>query len=115
MEITTKMVGTAHVVLLGGRLDTTAAATFDAGIRELIGAGATRVILDATALSYVSSAGLRSLLTLQKQLKGAAGAGLALAGVQPFVLDILNIAGFTKILTLTPTVEAAVAALDAPL
>lgn len=111
MEITVETVGEIQIVSLGGRFDNAAAPSFDAGIIAVIPAGITRVVLDASALSYLSSAGLRSLLTLQKKMQ-ASGGTLILAGVLPFVQDILNIAGFSKLLRFAPTRESALDALN---
>ena len=54
------------------------------------------VVLDCTALEYLSSAGLGVLLKTQKRLKAAAGA-LRLTGVNRHVHDIFRYAGFDQI------------------
>jgi len=72
------------------------------------------MIIDASALSYVSSAGLRTLLTLAKSAQ-TSGRSLAVAAVQPSVQQVLDISGLTKanIFTLHPTVDAALQAAGA--
>jgi stage II sporulation protein AA (anti-sigma F factor antagonist) len=110
LDVTTERVGTVDVVRLSGRLDSITADVFDARVQPLAAGAAPQLVLDLTRINYVSSAGLRSLLTLLKQVRAQAGA-LALAGVHPRVLDILEIAGFTSMFTIAATPEDALARL----
>ena len=52
-----------------------------------------------TGVDYLSSAGLRLLLTLQKRFKKEGGT-FKLRGIQPGVLEILRMTGFLKILSI---------------
>ena len=54
--------------------------------------GATRLVLDLTALDYISSAGLRVLLTVLKAIQENRGQ-LVLAGVGPNVASVLTMSG----------------------
>ena len=80
MDVTTEMIGTAQVVHIAGRLDHTSSTVLDARLRELLDAGHTRLVLDVEQMSYISSAGLRSLILVAKEVKTRSGA-LALASV----------------------------------
>lgn len=104
MDVTTEMAGTILVVHAAGRLDSVTAEAFDARLQELAIDDGARVVLDMAQVGYVASAGLRSLLVLMKQVKANGGA-LVLAAVHPRVQDILDIAGFTAMFAITPTVE----------
>ena len=84
-------------VVIEGRLDAAQAATAQAFLDGVAG----RVVLDCTALEYLSSAGLGVLLKTQKRLKGAAG-GLRLTGVNRHVHDIFRYAGFDQIFDIVP-------------
>ncbi len=73
-----------------------------------------RVVADFTEVAYTSSAGLRALLATLKDARRLGG-DFRLAGVQPSVLRVLELSGFTSILKLYGDVEAAVASFDADL
>ena len=96
MEITKKTDGDKLTITVVGRVDTTtspelaAALKFD-GVKELV--------LDISGVSYMSSAGLRCLLMAQKSMV-AQGGEMRISGVQPVVKEVLDITGFSDILTL---------------
>ena len=84
--------GPQGAVVIEGRLDAAQAATAQAFLDGVSGS----VVLDCTALDYLSSAGLGVLLKTQKRLKAAAGQ-LRLTGVNRHVHDIFRYAGFDQI------------------
>jgi anti-sigma B factor antagonist len=88
--------GAEGTVIIEGRLDAAQAATAQAFLDGVNGS----VVLDCTALEYLSSAGLGVLLKTQKRLKAAAGA-LRLTGVNRHVHDIFRYAGFDQIFEIT--------------
>lgn len=98
-----------RLVRLDGRLDAATAAEVERRLGEVLESGATRIALDCAALEYISSAGLRVLLSATKRLRQAQGT-LVLGGPPPAVLEILEIAGFTGLLQVLGTAEEAVAA-----
>ncbi len=89
--------GPQGAVIIEGRLDAAQAATAQAFLDGVAGS----VVLDCTALEYLSSAGLGVLLKTQKRLKAAAG-GLRLTGVNRHVHDIFRYAGFDQIFDIVP-------------
>lgn len=96
---------------MSGRLDGTTSAPADQHLSRVSGDPATtRLILDLSALDYLSSAGLRVLLTAAKRTRSRSGR-IALCSPQPGVRDILEISGFTSIFEIFPTRDAAIAAL----
>ncbi len=78
-------------VQLTGRLDGAGAAIFE---KELAAyeAGTTPVVLDCEGVDFLSSAGIRSLMKLEKKLR-ARGGHLILAGLMPMVKQSLEISG----------------------
>ena len=80
--------------LLNGRLDANTAGQLDDSLKEL--ADNTCLVLDFTDLAYISSAGLRVLLSAQKRLKS--NGDLKLINVTADVMEILEVTGFTDIL-----------------
>jgi uncharacterized protein (TIGR02172 family) len=95
MKIHATKNGTCATVFLDGRLDSTtspqAQADIDAALASL--APVERVVCDATRLDYISSSGLRILLSLCKRFPG-----FRLANVNNEVHEILEMTGFTKIM-----------------
>lgn len=82
-------------LVLDGRLDTVTAPELQAAIDEQID-GISNIIMDCKDLAYISSAGLRVLLTARKTIQG----DLILNNVAPSVQDVLEITGFVDILTI---------------
>jgi anti-sigma B factor antagonist len=85
------------VLEITGRLDTITAPALDKTINENLG-GIKSLILDCKNLEYISSAGLRVLLSTQKKLqqKGT----MKLKNVREEVMDVLEMTGFADILTI---------------
>jgi stage II sporulation protein AA (anti-sigma F factor antagonist) len=83
------------VVELQGKLDTGTADPTERLLLERT-AGARQVVLDLSAVPYVSSAGLRVLLVVAKRLRAVEGR-LILCGVQPYVKEVLDISGLSSI------------------
>lgn len=98
MKITVEN-GKETVIALSGQLDTLTSAGFEKEISKILHSEASDVILNGEGLTYVSSAGLRLLLTLQKGIK-ARGGTLRLRNIRKEIMDIFNITGFSSILTI---------------
>ena len=82
-------------VTLEGRLDTTTAPELESFLAENYnGEGA--LLLDFKNLEYISSAGLRVLLSAQKRAKGA----MKLTNVCELVMEVFEMTGFADILTI---------------
>ena len=108
MEFTQEKKGDKLVVIVGGRLDAVTAAEFDAQAQTWLSDGNTHVIADLSGLEYISSAGLRSILTAAKQLKAAQG-DLIFCGLAGMVEEVFTVSGFTAMFTTFPTVDDALA------
>ena len=80
-----------------GRLDTTTAPALDKTINEDLGETKS-LLLDLKGLEYISSAGLRVLLSAQKKMNKA---GLMkLTGVREEIMEVFEMTGFSDILTI---------------
>lgn len=100
--------GDVSVVVISGSVDSQ---TADAVLTELTGfvdAGHLRVVADFAAVDYTSSAGLRALLSTVKATRRGGG-DLRMARVNPNVLKVLELSGFTTIMQFYDEVDAAVA------
>ena len=85
------------VIKASGRLDTVTAPEFEKAIKDSL-PGLTELTLDFEDLEYVSSAGLRVLLSAQK-VKNVQGS-MKLIHVREAVMEIFDVTGFTDILTI---------------
>lgn len=99
--------GNVNVVSVEGRLDSMSSTEFEKRLINLIDTGNVFVALDCAKLDYVSSAGLRAILSAAKRAKQAKGK-LTLGGASAQVSEILDIAGFSSILPIFKTIEEAV-------
>ena len=107
MEVEVSAEGKVTIVAIRGNVD---GLTADALLRvfaERVTDGACCLVADCAALTYTSSAGLRSLLGAVK-LARQQGGDLRLAAIQPQVLRVLDLSGFTSILKHFPDVPRAV-------
>ena len=87
--------GESITITLAGRIDSTNAAAVESGVLEqLTGKGTPPVIMDASALEYISSAGLRVLLRIKKDYPD-----LSIVGVNSEVYEILDMTGFTEMMS----------------
>jgi anti-sigma B factor antagonist len=106
MEITTREYKHAVVVRVVGRVDANAAPSFEAALTKFVEAGQKHLILELPETGYLSSAGVRALVTTQKTLKGKGGA-LFISQPSERVMEVLHIAGLDVLFKTYPTTEAA--------
>lgn len=97
MNIVKAFEGSKLAVALEGRLDTTTAPELEAALKEEL-PKAESAELDFAKLEYISSAGLRVLLTAQKEM-GKKG-GMVIRNVCPEIQEVFEITGFSDILTI---------------
>ena len=88
--------GTVLTVSPIGRLDTTTAPELDAELKSSLG-GITELILDFAELEYISSAGLRVLLSAQKVMN--AQGSMKVIHVNDIISEVFDVTGFCDILT----------------
>ena len=99
----------AVVLSLAGRLDSAGAAVLMGRISAAIGCGTVRLVLDCEGMSYVNSAGLRSLLIGAKACREEGGA-LVIAALAPQCRSVMAMSGFLSVLDCRETREEALAA-----
>jgi anti-sigma B factor antagonist len=92
MKIEINITGEALNIAIEGRLDTTTAPELESAISENC-SGIANIVLDCKELAYVSSAGLRVLLSTHKKMKGA----MKLVNVCELVMEVFEMTGFADI------------------
>jgi anti-sigma B factor antagonist len=109
IDIRQEEVGDVRVLVLAGRLDTETAADLELALQDLQAAGASHFVIDLAEIGYVSSAGLRVLLALAKQLEGGRGS-LRLCALNESVKQVFDVAGFSRLFAIFPDRNAALGA-----
>ena len=97
MTITKTLDGKTLNVALEGRLDTVTAPELEASLREDL-EKVDNLVLDFGKLEYISSAGLRVLLSAHKSMAGKGG--MKVTNVNEIVNEVFEVTGFSDILTI---------------
>ena len=84
-------------IALEGRLDTTTAPQLEAELKSCL-SGVEELVMDMEKLEYISSAGLRVLLSAQKQM--AKQGSMKVIHVSESIMEIFEVTGFSDILTI---------------
>ena len=95
------------VFFINGRLDAFGAQQLDEWIKGALHDDDKELVLDLSGSTYLSSGGLRTFNVLKKEMKRRSGR-FALAGVGEYPQKVLDMAGFSTILEIFPTTDAAV-------
>ena len=98
MEIVVKDEGKPFVFALVGRLDTNTSPQLEEYASGLAGKGIADLVVDMSQCSFVSSAGLRVIVAMQK--RATVGGSLVFRNVVAEVMDVFEMTGFDKILTI---------------
>lgn len=97
MDIKKTKNDTTLTLAIQGRIDTTTAPQLEAELRSDID-GVTELYLDFTGVEYISSAGLRVLLSAQKLMSRQGK--MVLSHVNESVMEVFDVTGFSDILTI---------------
>lgn len=97
MKINKKQDGNSLKIELEGRLDTTTAPELDEVVKSSID-GVTDLVFDMTGLEYISSAGLRVLLSAQKAM-GKVNGNMVVKNINDVIQEIFEVTGFIDIFT----------------
>jgi anti-sigma B factor antagonist len=102
MKLETITIESVTTVAMEGNLDTNTSIEAQEYINALIDDGASKLLADFTKVDFVSSAGLRVLLSTAKRL-GGVGGNLRICGLNESVNEVFEISGFSTILDVFPT------------
>ena len=97
LNITKTMDGSVLTMVLEGRLDTTTAPQLESELKAALDQADT-LVLDFEKLEYISSAGLRVLLSAQKVM--AKKGGMTIRHVNDVIMEIFEVTGFIDILNI---------------
>lgn len=100
----------ATIIMIEGRLDSNTSSLLEKKLLSLMETGEYNLLLDFSAMDYISSAGLRVLLMAAKKTRKLGGKVL-LSALSPNIMEVFEIAGFTSIFTIFSTREEAIQSL----
>jgi anti-sigma B factor antagonist len=116
LKVNFETVAGTTLVLPAGRLDFGAAKEFQKEIEQALAGSGTApaaLIVDCSALDYVSSAGLRVFLLAARRAQQA-GIIFALCALRPAVREVFDLSGFSRIMTVYADRATAVAQVTGP-
>ena len=102
MEINQIKIDDVPIVSVSGRIDGTTSKDLETILNELIDQDMSKIVLDLEGVVYISSVGLRVLLSALKKVRPNKG-DVKLVSLQPFVREVFEITGFTKLFTIYPS------------
>ncbi len=106
MQISTEDIKQAVAIAVAGRVDSSTAPELENALKKLVEANRTQIVLDLKGVEYMSSAGLRAMVSTLKAVKRVNG-DLRLASPSPRVEEVLRLAGLTSIFSIYGTRELA--------
>jgi anti-anti-sigma factor len=99
------------VVTPSGRLDSTTARSLEVALTAQLDASHTRLVLDMTRVSYISSSGLKVIMSAWRRAQKLGGS-IVLVGLSPRVQEVFEISGFSTIFTTVASLEEAMATIS---
>lgn len=106
VEMKGEVKGGILLLKMKGRFDTISSPVAERAIFEYINNGHNKIVFDFFGVNYLSSAGMRSLLSIAKKLKTLSGK-LVICNINDNVMDVLKMSGFDRVLELSQTEDDA--------
>ena len=106
MQISQSQKNDIIVLAIEGRLDTLTSNTLQESLQGLINSSRHQILIDCTELQFISSSGLRVLLSAAKQLSSQKGK-IALCALKDRIREVFDIAGFTALFSIFSDAEEA--------
>ncbi len=104
MEIEVKQLKRASLVKVSGRVDS----SNEKALKELMEQGQFRIVVDMSGLNFISSAGLRVLISTAKTCRRWNRGDVYLAALPKPIMDTFELAGLTRVFKIFPDVVEAV-------
>ena len=107
MEIKEKTESSIQVISPKGRIDALSAGSLEEKLNNVMEAGHLNLVVDFSGVEYISSAGLRVLLSALKKIKKDDG-DIRLCSLQAQVLQVFEMAGFIQVFKILPSEKNAI-------
>jgi len=111
MDIVEALIGRTSVVTLSGPLDSASAPALSVRGMALCNTGIRTILIDLGQVSYLTSAGFRSFIAINRRAEQA-GVALALCGMNELVRDLCEVSGLRDSFHVYPDRAAALVAID---
>jgi anti-sigma B factor antagonist len=108
METTIAQYKHCDLVKITGRIDSSTAPKMAETLGKIIDAGRYKIAIDLSGVQFLSSAGLRVLISTQKNCKRYNRGEVVLSAVPETIKSVFELAGFTSIFKILPDVPSAV-------
>jgi len=112
LEVSVTSIENVNAVAVKGRVDSATADSLTARLVELVRSGAAQLVIDFKEVSYISSAGFRTLLITERAVEEASGA-MVLCGISGEMQRLFELSGFAELFTILSNQDDAVAKLRA--
>ena len=113
VELTEDQRGSILILKINGRLDAITSPPAEKKILETINRGERNILLNFEGVDYLSSAGMRTLLVINKKLATLNGK-LIISSITPYVMDVLKMSGFDHVLQLVKDDEEGLKMINSP-
>jgi anti-anti-sigma factor len=107
MEVQVEEKGEVVIFRIEGRLDAASSPQLEKKITAIIDSGYFKLILNFNNVEYLSSAGMRLMLSVSKKLKNLEGKIVA-CGLNDEVMEVIKMAGFNHVIEIYSTEEEAI-------
>jgi anti-anti-sigma factor len=107
MEITQKEENGIVSIAIKGRLDADSSTEAEKVVKDALGGEMNRLLFNLGGLEYLSSAGLRVLLTAAKEMRRREGK-IVLCALNEFVKEIFEVSGFQSLIPIADSVESGI-------
>lgn len=104
MEVSVEEKNEVVVVRPEGRLDAASAPQLEQQLQSIIEQGHFKIVLNLAGVEYLSSAGMRLMLSISKKLKNLEGK-IAICSLSDEVMEVVKMAGFHQVLAFYPNEE----------
>jgi anti-sigma B factor antagonist len=94
------------VLSVTGRLDASTVNILERALMRALMQGTKAIVIDASGITYISSSGLRVLLTARRQVRERDG-DILLCALSPNVRDVMNMVGFTALFSVYESLDEA--------
>ena len=108
MEITTKQLKRVDIVTISGRVDSSSAPQLGEVLKSIVDDDRYRICVDLKDVEYMSSAGIKVLISILKTCKRWNRGDLRLANLSPYIAEVFDLAGLTPLFQIYPSIVDAV-------
>ena len=111
MEISQKEENGIVFIAIKGRLDADSSPEAEKIVKDVLEGQTSRILFNLGALEYLSSAGLRVLLSASKEMRRKEGK-IVLCALNEFVKEIFEVSGFQSLIPIADSVESGIEVLS---